>query len=63
VIDHHHRAQTTGQAQERRDYLDVIFAAIPVEPFTREMAQLAARIDAETRKIGPLAARFRLRNY
>jgi predicted nucleic acid-binding protein len=45
-----HRAQTTEQM--RRDYLDTVFAAIPVEPFTREMAQLAAKIDAEARKLG-----------
>ena len=47
-----HRAQTGEQFQKRRDYLDIIFAVIPVEPFTREMAQLAATIDAETRKAG-----------
>jgi len=38
-----HRAQTAGQARKRRDYLDTVFAAIPIEPFTREMAQLAAK--------------------
>ena len=37
-----HRARTAAQAQKRREYLDTVFAAIPVEPFTREMAQLAA---------------------
>jgi predicted nucleic acid-binding protein len=47
-----HRAQTAGQARKRREYLDTVFAAIPVEPFTREMAQLAARIDAEARGAG-----------
>ena len=47
-----HRAQTAEQARKRRDYLDTVFAAIPVEPFTREMAQLAAKIDAETRQFG-----------
>ena len=47
-----HRAQTVGQARKRRDYLDTVFAAIPVEPFTREMAQLAAKIDAEARQLG-----------
>lgn len=47
-----HRAQTAEQARNRREYLDTVFAAIPVEPFTREMAQLAARVDAEARKIG-----------
>ena len=47
-----HRAQTTEQTRKRREYLDTVFAAIPVEPFTREMAQRAAKIDAEARKLG-----------
>ena len=33
-----------------REYLDTVFAAIPVELFTREMAQLAAKTDAEARQ-------------
>jgi tRNA(fMet)-specific endonuclease VapC len=44
------RASTVEIAQRRRLYLDGVFAAIPVEPFTKEMGQLAARIDAEARK-------------
>jgi tRNA(fMet)-specific endonuclease VapC len=47
-----HRAKTAEQARKRREYLDTVFAAIPVEPFTREMAQLAAKIDAEQRALG-----------
>jgi predicted nucleic acid-binding protein len=47
-----HRARTSEQARKRREYLDTVFAAIPVESFTREMAQLAAKVDAETRRIG-----------
>ncbi|MCX6631196.1 MAG: PIN domain-containing protein [Candidatus Solibacter sp.] len=47
-----HRARTAEQTRARRDYLDTVFAAIPVEPFTREMAQLAAKIDADARQIG-----------
>jgi tRNA(fMet)-specific endonuclease VapC len=47
-----HRAQTAEQAQRRRDYLDTVFAAIPVESFTREMAQIAAKVDADARKSG-----------
>jgi predicted nucleic acid-binding protein len=47
-----HRASTTELAQKRRDYLDTVFAAIPVEPFTREMAQVAAKIDADARRTG-----------
>jgi tRNA(fMet)-specific endonuclease VapC len=45
-----YRAQTAEQAQTRRDYLDTVFAAIPVEPFSREMARIAAKIDAEARQ-------------
>lgn len=44
-----HRAQTAEQAQNRRIYLDTIFAAIPVESFSREMAQIAAKVDADAR--------------
>ncbi len=47
-----HRARTAAQAAKRRAYLETVYAAIPVEPFTREMAQLAAKIDAESRQIG-----------
>lgn len=53
-----YRAQTPEQARKRREYLDVVFSSIPVEPFSREMAQVAARIDAESRRAGvrvPLA--------
>lgn len=47
-----HRARTAEQAAKRRAYLDTVYAAIPVEPFTREMAQLAAKIDADARQTG-----------
>jgi predicted nucleic acid-binding protein len=47
-----HQAQTAEQARTRRNYLDTVFAAIPVEPFTRDMAQIAAKVDAEARKTG-----------
>lgn len=47
-----HRARTAEQEQMRRAYLDTVFAAIPVESFTREMAQVAATIDAEARRSG-----------
>ncbi len=53
-----HRAHTAEQARKRREYLDTVFAAIPAEPFITPMAQLAAKIDAETRQLGrtiPLA--------
>jgi len=32
--------------------LNTVFAAIPVESFSREMAQIAAKVDADTRKTG-----------
>jgi tRNA(fMet)-specific endonuclease VapC len=47
-----HRAQTAEQARKRRDYLDEVFAAIPVESFSREMAQIAAKVDADARRAG-----------
>ena len=47
-----HRANTSETASRRRRYLDEVFAVIPVEPFTREMAVLAAKIDADTKKVG-----------
>jgi len=47
-----HRANTGELARKRRDYLNTIFAAIPVEPLTREIAQLAAKIDAQAKQAG-----------
>src|SRR5262245_22815511 len=47
-----HRAQTAEHARRRRDYLDTDFAAIPVESFSKEMAQIATRVDAEACKAG-----------
>jgi tRNA(fMet)-specific endonuclease VapC len=47
-----HRATTVEVTHKRRDYLDTVFAAIPVEPFTKEMAQVAAKIDADARQTG-----------
>jgi tRNA(fMet)-specific endonuclease VapC len=46
------RANTPEIAQHRRLYLDGIYVAIPVQAFTKEMGQLAAKIDAEARKQG-----------
>ena len=45
------RANTPELAQRRRIYLDEVFTAMPVQPFTKEMA-LAAKIDAEARQTG-----------
>jgi tRNA(fMet)-specific endonuclease VapC len=47
-----HRANNAELLERRRAYLDTVFAAIPVQPFTKEMAQLAGRIDAEARAAG-----------
>lgn len=47
-----YRASTSEIASRRRDYLDTVFAAIPVEPFTKEMAQAAAKIDADAKQTG-----------
>lgn len=44
-----HRAQSPQQAFKRRVYLDTVFAAVPVEPFTREIGRVVAQIDAEAR--------------
>jgi tRNA(fMet)-specific endonuclease VapC len=47
-----YRARSAEQARKRREYLDGVFLAIPVEPFTRAMGQLAAKVDAEARLLG-----------
>ena len=47
-----YRADTPERAQRRRDYLETIYAAIPIQPFTKEMGQLAAKVDAGARKTG-----------
>jgi predicted nucleic acid-binding protein len=51
-----HRANTPEAALKRRRYLDEVFAILPVEPFTREMGVLAAKIDAEMKKAGLVIA-------
>jgi predicted nucleic acid-binding protein len=51
-----HRANTPEVAAKRRRYLDEIFAILPVEPFTREMGVLAAKIDADMKKVGVVIA-------
>ena len=47
-----YRAQSPQQAGKRQSYLETVFAAIPAEPFTREIGQIAAQVDAEARKRG-----------
>jgi predicted nucleic acid-binding protein len=44
------RADTPQRAEQRRLYLEEIFSAVPVQPFIREMGELAAKLDAEARK-------------
>jgi predicted nucleic acid-binding protein len=46
------RAQTPEQSRRRRIYLDEVLAAITAQPFTKEIAQLAAKTDAEGRRAG-----------
>jgi tRNA(fMet)-specific endonuclease VapC len=46
------RANTPEIAERRRVYIDGIFEAVRAEPFTKEMGQLAAKVDAEARKQG-----------
>lgn len=46
------RADTPERAEQRRIYLQEIYSAIEVQPFTKEMGERAARIDAEARKTG-----------
>jgi predicted nucleic acid-binding protein len=47
-----YRAVTAEQIQRRKDYLGAVFAAIPVQPFTHPMGQLAAKIDADAKNTG-----------
>jgi predicted nucleic acid-binding protein len=42
----------SGTAKKSWDYLDTVFAAIPVESFSKEMAQIAAKVAADARKRG-----------
>jgi tRNA(fMet)-specific endonuclease VapC len=52
-LDHGiYRARSLQQETKRRNYLDTVFAAIPVEPFTSEIAHTVAQVDAETRAKG-----------
>jgi tRNA(fMet)-specific endonuclease VapC len=46
------RANTPEIANRRRLYLNGVFEAIRIHPFTKEMAQLAAKVDANARKQG-----------
>jgi len=47
-----YRAQSVQQASKRRAYLETVFAAIPTEPFSHQIGQLVAEIDATARKSG-----------
>ena len=44
-----YRAQSPQQAAKRIRFLDTVFAAIPSEPFTREIGHIVAKVDAEAR--------------
>lgn len=47
-----YRAQSPQQAAKRSRYLETVFAAIPAEPFTREIGHVVAQVDAEARRAG-----------
>lgn len=47
-----YRAQSPQQAARRSRYLETVFAAIPTEPFTRDIGHVVAQVDAEARKQG-----------
>ncbi len=51
-----HRANTPEAALKRRRYLDEVLSIVPVESFTREMGVLAAKIDADMKKMGLVIA-------
>jgi tRNA(fMet)-specific endonuclease VapC len=46
------RAGTPERARRRRAWLDEVLEAIPVEPFTTEIAKLAAKVDAAAKVKG-----------
>jgi tRNA(fMet)-specific endonuclease VapC len=47
-----HRANTPAVIRQRQAYVDTILLAIPAEPFTKEMGQLAAKTDVDARRTG-----------
>lgn len=49
-----YRARSRQIANQRRRFLDTVYEAFPVLPFTREIAQAAARIDARCRRQGKI---------
>ena len=51
-----HRANTPETAAKRRRYIDEVLTILPVEPFTREMGVLAAKIDSDMKKVGLVIA-------
>jgi tRNA(fMet)-specific endonuclease VapC len=52
----YHRARSPQLAAHRRKYLDEVLDILPVESFTREMAVLAAQIDADMKAGGLVIA-------
>jgi len=47
-----YRAASPLRSLQRREYLAEVFATIPVEPLTKPMAQIAAKIDAGAKRAG-----------
>src|SRR5207245_7913063 len=60
-----HRAVMPEQTQRRRDYLETTYAAIPIQPFTKEMGQLgllALSLTGQRRRVVQFAGRKRREN-
>jgi predicted nucleic acid-binding protein len=50
------RAKTSAYRERRQRYIQEISSAVTVGPFTKEMGELAARIDGASRKEGKVIA-------
>ncbi len=52
----YYRAATPELATRRRTWLDEVSSVVPIEPVTRELSSLAAKIDAQTKAAGAVIA-------
>ena len=50
------RADSVVRMQRRRAFLDSIYSTTPIQPFAKEMAEVAAKVDAEMRQSGRVVA-------
>lgn len=46
------RAKNAAQSEQRRNFLNDLFAAVPCHPLTFEIARRAARVDGEAKRRG-----------